>query len=990
MAKGSTTVPATPSKSGGARNESSSPDVTAARLAAVSELSVSFEDEEEHGLDAQNDYDDSEDKTPAPEPGAATPETATLSSGLSGATKSLSRNLAAKLDDVAGPDPDYDDFNDGTEGSKPSVASAKRSALLNAPRPPINGDTPASKRVFDRVEALMKNDEWMQLFKPIPKRKAEWPAFAHELQYPVNSVSTSQVAEDSVSLLLALSRSCTPEMKEEASQGLRCDRHQRREATSSHTRCMDTEDEGSQGRCGGAQASRSGSGRRRLLLTLRRRPTAFAYEDRQAELTRQMREIVALNDSDPTARIEMASHRPLDRIKPFSGSRNKSENSMQWLRMFVFEMTGTHTEDDKWCIPFELSLRDGAIHWFRQLPKKTKRTEHLCDYLHRLNGFARNARLQFEKGGRDAKEHVQQFLVTCGDDNMADILYHTRVNDIHELEEIIEDILKGKERMAKRDGVTRHTRSRDSRRDEPHDRRRDDYRNTPRVTLADASLDDLLAELEGREATRSDEYNHYQSDDASSDGSLVDNDRHLAAANEGERRAAAEGTYARSDNRPPRRNIPDRERGFNQDRRGGERVFNQDRRGGERGFNQDRRCGDRSFGQDSRGRRDVNRDNRRPQYGPCACCGGMSHSAHYCNKHCMFCNQAREAGQCELFRNFQDLAKSVRIKGTKEELLPELKSVVQERHLNYAARQLRLATEIEKERSQVLGGGVEDVMECADVDGSISEDSFGRVSSATSHEPKGRSKMMRLNPGEKQGWWSAKKFDRRIRMRALMQGAVNDKRTRILLDSRANVSVITDTFAKKLRLRDVPDHGRRIDIQGINEGKVSTTRRAQVKITLGWEMVCEFEMWVMAHSAGVGVVLGTDFMIPAGIRLDLFHGAAQLPNEIRIPLVKTRNMLDSKEYGSHVNAGPSERLDIPGHEWREYRLSKRQVALETHILWLCWYHPVICREVTVMFDKIPRSTGIGKCWRMKVVEIASCFSMSVSSTNSGRQLSRHQ
>ncbi|KAG2910549.1 hypothetical protein PC119_g13044 [Phytophthora cactorum] len=113
----------------------------------------------------------------------------------------------------------------------------------------------------------------------------------------------------------------------------------------------------------------------------------------------------------------MASHRPLDRIKPFSGSRNKSENSMQWL--------GT--------------LRDGAIHWFRQLPKKTKRTwkllrnpfiryhcsqftqpalspyysvkrersEHLCDYLNRLNGYARKARLQFEKGGRDAKEHVQ-------------------------------------------------------------------------------------------------------------------------------------------------------------------------------------------------------------------------------------------------------------------------------------------------------------------------------------------------------------------------------------------------------------------------------------------------------------------------------------------------------------------------------------------------------------------------------------------------------
>ncbi|KAG3232123.1 hypothetical protein PI124_g22789 [Phytophthora idaei] len=162
MAKESTTVPATPSKSGGARNESSSPGVTAARLAAISELSLSFEDEEEHSPDAQDDYDDYEDKMPVPEPGAATPETATLSPGLSGATKSFSRNLATELDDVAGPDPDYEDFDDGAEGSKPSVASAKRSALLNAPRPPINGDTPAAQRVFDRVEALMRNDAAVQ------------------------------------------------------------------------------------------------------------------------------------------------------------------------------------------------------------------------------------------------------------------------------------------------------------------------------------------------------------------------------------------------------------------------------------------------------------------------------------------------------------------------------------------------------------------------------------------------------------------------------------------------------------------------------------------------------------------------------------------------------------------------------------------------------------------------------------------------------------
>ncbi|KAE8976322.1 hypothetical protein PR002_g25346 [Phytophthora rubi] len=37
-------------------------------------------------------------------------------------------------------------------------------------------------------------------------------------------------------------------------------------------------------------------------------------------------------------------------------------------------------------------------------------------------------------------------------------------------------------------------------------------------------------------------------------------------------------------------------------------------------------------------------------------------------------------------------------------------------------------------------------------------------------------------------------------------------------------------------------------------------------------------MWVMDHSAGVEVVLGTDFMIPVGVRLDLFHATAQLPD----------------------------------------------------------------------------------------------------------------
>ncbi|KAJ8574572.1 hypothetical protein ON010_g4642 [Phytophthora cinnamomi] len=55
-----------------------------------------------------------------------------------------------------------------------------------------------------------------------------------------------------------------------------------------------------------------------------------------------------------------------------------------------------------------------------------------------------------------------------------------------------------------------------------------------------------------------------------------------------------------------------------------------------------------------------------------------------------------------------------------------------------------------------------------------------------------------------------------------------------------------------------------------------TTRRAKVKVILGWERVYVFEVWIMVHCAGVEVVLGTDVMIPAGIRLDLLNATANL------------------------------------------------------------------------------------------------------------------
>ncbi|GMF40685.1 unnamed protein product [Phytophthora fragariaefolia] len=120
---------------------------------------------------------------------------------------------------------------------------------------------------------------------------------------------------------------------------------------------------------------------------------------------------------------------------------------------------------------------------------------------------------------------------------------------------------------------------------------------------------------------------------------------------------------------------------------------------------------------------------------------------------------------------------------------------------------------------------------------------------------------------------------------------------------------------------------------GIHQGNDDNNEPSLAKVTLGWNQVCEYELWVMDHGGGVDVVLGTDFMIPAGVRLDLFHATARLPDEVEIPLIKTQRMADTREEGPHVPDEPTEVLTISGHESRDYR-PMQPPTKEAHELWV--------------------------------------------------------
>ncbi|OWY99537.1 hypothetical protein PHMEG_00029445 [Phytophthora megakarya] len=130
---------------------------------------------------------------------------------------------------------------------------------------------------------------------------------------------------------------------------------------------------------------------------------------------------------------------------------------------------------------FELSLQDGVSQWYRQLPRKSRRTwkllseafikyycfkfiqsaktryysakredkEHVCDYFNRLNDYARNARVQFENGGRESKDHMEHFLDTGDNRGLEERLCHMPAKGIHGLENMINDILKRRDRKTK-------------------------------------------------------------------------------------------------------------------------------------------------------------------------------------------------------------------------------------------------------------------------------------------------------------------------------------------------------------------------------------------------------------------------------------------------------------------------------------------------------------------------------------------------------------
>ncbi|GMF50540.1 unnamed protein product [Phytophthora fragariaefolia] len=322
---------------------------------------------------------------------------ARMSAGRSGAPRPITRNLAGEFDEVAKPEPARDDSGSDNEvsGKKPADESVIRKLPGN--RPPMNSCTPAANRGIGRsLDQMMESSDWIRQFTPKAVRQALWVELSGELAWPVNTMSAVKVAEDTVSLLRAMGLEPQTNPSEAALRdwppaiaGKELKRWKRKlrlrfrtsdiglktpptvrpkgDADPSQIPLPQTPKKNDMERKVTMTGASSGRSRRRFVPRDDSSDDDIGeddyygkedaeYDDPSDELAKQVREVSEMERLNSTLRLELATHRPLAQIKAFLGLRNKSENSMQWLRTFVYEMKGTRTPPNEWCMAFELSL----------------------------------------------------------------------------------------------------------------------------------------------------------------------------------------------------------------------------------------------------------------------------------------------------------------------------------------------------------------------------------------------------------------------------------------------------------------------------------------------------------------------------------------------------------------------------------------------------------------------------------------------------------
>ncbi|KAL3661212.1 hypothetical protein V7S43_013819 [Phytophthora oleae] len=146
----------------------------------------------------------------------------------------------------------------------------------------------------------------------------------------------------------------------------------------------------------------------------------------------------------------------------------------------------------------------------------------------------------------------------------------------------------------------------------------------------------------------------------------------------------------------------------------------------------------------------------------------------------------------------------------------------------------------------------------------------------------------------------------------MVHSAVNDHRTKILLDTGATINILSyPDFARKLGLR--LKSRKQTKVSGMGGVPTYIDASAEIKLILGPRVVYIVDVWVANIGEGIDVLLGMGLIFAAGFRISVREGLVPLPDEVVV-------MMCSWEPGDLIGRNrairPSESVLLsPGEEF---------------------------------------------------------------------------
>ncbi|POM58112.1 Hypothetical protein PHPALM_37289 [Phytophthora palmivora] len=205
------------------------------------------------------------------------------------------------------------------------------------------------------------------------------------------------------------------------------------------------------------------------------------------------------------------------------------------------------------------------------------------------------------------------------------------------------------------------------------------------------------------------------------------------------------------------------------------------------------------------------------------------------------------------------------------------------------------------------------------------EKSTATVSSLRQIDEYARSSVMmvlEISPGESRGYWKYHVPDKKFKQSKAM-GKINNKKATLLFDSGAEVSIL---YALARKVGCHIDESQALECEGVGRSPYKIEGRTRLKITLAGSLVYFFDAWVGPPTGGQDIILGMDFMVPAGIRLDLADGTICLPDEVRLQMAGRRPLYGDKiehvcwkDY-YWIDVGRTAEIRLRGQTSNQYKL----------------------------------------------------------------------